>query len=184
VSGSEHATDDDYRRLIIECDANGDWHGTYRYAKGWIGSGGGAPLLDPWLAYVASALSHRRPRLAVNSVDLALRHWFEPLANRSVLHWVRSRVVRFRLNDPKTALSDVALAEANAPAWLLPHVVEDARACSEEATTSRKRKPSVERAPEFAGITPGVTEPNDAPGTKPLLWPLVLPYLSALDTNA
>ena len=171
--------DQQYRRLIRQSLAASDWHGAYSWAKGWIGQGGGARLLDPWLAYVASALLHGQPRTAVHSVDLALKHWIEHDADRATLHWVRSRVIRFALNDPKTAAIDLDSARGSIPLWLRADVESDVSACAVEAAASRKRKPSVKQAPPYIG--PGETKvpPSSCPppGTRPQLWPDVLPHL-------
>jgi hypothetical protein len=82
-------SDDDYRRLALEALAVGDGRAAHAWAKGWIGSGGGAWILDPWLVYVASALLVRQPRNAVHSTDIALRHWISDPPDRSILPWVR-----------------------------------------------------------------------------------------------
>lgn len=76
-------------------------------AKGWIGGGGGAWIVDPWLVYVGSALLQGQPRSATHSTDLAVRVWIAEPANRAILRWVRGDVIRRRLNDPKTALEDL-----------------------------------------------------------------------------
>lgn len=169
-----------YRRLIRERLAEADWHGAHSWAKGWIGSGGGARLLDPWLAYVASALLRGHPRTAVRSVDLALKHWIEHEADRAVLHWVRSRVLRFSLNDPRAAAIDLTAANGAAPRWLRDDLAQDVAECADEAVTSRKRKASVDPAPPYVG--PGSTDvalPTEElpPGSRPDLWSDVLPYL-------
>jgi hypothetical protein len=116
VSGTTDP-DDECRHGAVESLEQEDWYAAYSWAKSWINRGGGG-VLDPWLVYVASALMHGQPRTAVHSVDLALRGWFTDLADRSVLHFVRSRVVWHRLRDPKTAEADLAMACRDAPAWL------------------------------------------------------------------
>jgi len=176
VSGSESPVADqadEYRRLITERLAERDWHGAYRWAKGWIGSGGGERLLDPWLTYVASSLIQGHPRSAVHSVDLALQLWIEPQPDRAILHWVRSRVIRFSLADPKTASSDLDVAAGAVPLWLRPQVETDIPACAEEAARSRKRKAVVGPTPEFTG-TSADARPLES---RPELWPVILPFL-------
>ncbi len=164
---------DEYRRLITERLAERDWHGAYRWAKGWIGSGGGERLLDPWLTYVASFLIHGHPRTAVHSVDLALRGWIEPQSDRATLYWVRSRVIRFSLADPKTARSDLDVAVGAAPPWLRPQLEVDIPACAEEAVRSRKRKAVVGPAPEFIGTSADALRLE----SRPKLWAVILPFL-------
>jgi hypothetical protein len=142
---------DDYRTEITACFEAGDWHGAYRWAKGWIGSGGGARTLEPWLVYVASALKENQRRPAVHSCDLALKHWISRRAARGVLLYARGEVIRRHLRDPKTALEDLRAAERMAPNWLRHDAKAALEACEQEAPASRKRKPSVKPAPSFSG---------------------------------
>jgi hypothetical protein len=65
----------EYRREALAALSADDWHRAYEWAKGWIRGGGGAWILDPWLVYVASSLLQGQPRTAVQSLDLALKHW-------------------------------------------------------------------------------------------------------------
>jgi hypothetical protein len=160
----------------------GDWYDAYSTAKWWIGAGGGAWIVDPWLVYVASALVQGQPRSATHSTDLALRVWIPQPANRAILRWVRGDVIRRRLTDPKTALADLAAAAPAAPAWLMERAVADRDTCAIEARGSRKRKPSVGPAPDYRG--PGTTGATVArqvsfrpDGSKPLVWDAVLACL-------
>jgi hypothetical protein len=140
---------EEYRRITADALRAGDWHEAYRWAKGWIGLGGGARTVEPWLVYVASALLHGQPRTATHSCDLALKNWLGEPDQRAVILYVRGEVIRRHLRDPKTAQSDLDLAVGDAPPWLRP-LAEDARTrCRTEATSSRKRKPSVGPPPEF-----------------------------------
>jgi len=132
---------------------NGDALGAHRWAKGWIGSGGGGRLLDPWLTYVAVDLMRRQPRGSVNAADLALRFWIEREADRAILLWIRATIVRNWLKDPKTAVRDYALARGSAPAWVLHGLDTDWAACEIEAQASRKRKASVKPAPIYEAST-------------------------------
>jgi hypothetical protein len=92
------------------CFERGDWHGAYKWAKGWIGSGAGEQSLEPWLVYVASAIKQSQRRTAVHAVDLALENWIAEAAPRGVLLYVRGEVIRRHLRDPKTALGDLRQA--------------------------------------------------------------------------
>jgi hypothetical protein len=141
---------DDYRREITACFDSGDWHGAYRWAKGWIGSGGGARSVEPWLVYVASALKESQRRPAVHSCDLALKHWISRRAARGVLLYARGEVIRRHLRDPKTALADLRAAEETVPKWLRDEARVAREECEEEAQASRKRKPSVKSAPAYS----------------------------------
>jgi hypothetical protein len=60
----------EYRERALRALVAGDWHDAYRWAKGWIGRGGGAWIVDPWLVYAASALLHRQPRSAIHQRPL------------------------------------------------------------------------------------------------------------------
>jgi hypothetical protein len=170
----------EYRKLAVAALEAGDWHGAYRWAKGWIG-GGGAWIVDPWLIYVASALRHGQPRGAVHSTDLALKHWIPESEDRAILLWIRGEVVRRRLNDPKTALPDLASAAESAPSWLAAQAAADREACEIEAASSRKRKPSVGPAPEYKGLgTAAETVARPSPhvvGSRPAVWDAVIARL-------
>ena len=173
--------DDDYRRLIVECVERGDSLGAYRWAKGWIGSGGGALLLDPWLIYAATSLMRRQPKNAVHSVDLALRSWIVRSKDRAILHWVRAEIVRQWMNDPKSALPDYRMAQEASPAWLAERVAGDVVACAVQASASRKRKPSVGSAPAYELPNTAVAPPNSPPprdGQQPNLFWLLDPLLT------
>ena len=171
--------DDEARSLAAERIAERDWYGAYLQAKGWIGRAG-AGLLDPWLVYVVSALLHGQPRNATHSLDLALGGWFEDPADRAVLHFVRSRVIWHRLNDPKVALADLQLARPSAPTWLTGLVAADEDPQRAAASASRKRKASVGPAPAFAGVSDRIEHLGDRrepPAAKPALWDLAFPEL-------
>ena len=56
----------------------------HRWAKGWIGQGGGAWIVDPWLVYAASAIMNGQRRNAVHSIDLA--------GNPSARSWASRRL--------------------------------------------------------------------------------------------
>ena len=189
VNGGQAAQDSEYVELVAAHIIDDDWHGVYTRCKGWIGSGGGAGLVDPWLGYVASGLMHGQPRTAIHAVDLALGNWLPRPLDRSVMHWVRSRVVRNYLNDPRTALSDLAISSGNAPSWLRPCIADDASRCEAEAARSRKRKPSVAPAPAFAGsdfasatLAARLLE-LQPDGSQPLLWEAIRPLLDGGSTT-
>jgi hypothetical protein len=172
----------EYRREALAALAADDWHRAYEWAKGWISSGGGAWIPDPWLVYVASSLLHGQPRTAVHSLDLALKHWIVEPPDRAILLWVRGDVIRRQLKDPKTAIADLAHAAENAPAWLRDTVETDRGACLNEAESSRKRKPSVAEAPDYKG--PGTAadtvarpEGQRLAGARPAVWDALLPRL-------
>jgi len=185
VAPDQNEIDKEYRSSIRAHLERDDWHGAYEWAKGWISGGGGATLLDPWLAYVASALLQGQPRTATHSIDLALRSWIPRRADRSVLHWTRSRIIRFRLNDPKTACTDLERATQSTPSWLRAEVRRDIEDCAAESALSRKRKPSVTPAPDFQAeeaahmLAVVSNRLGDLPeaGSQPGLWVVVHPYL-------
>ena len=173
------APEETFIRAVIDALEKRDWNDAYASAKWWIGAGGGAWIVDPWLVYAASALLHGQPRNATHSMDLALGVWIPQPANRAILRWVRGDVIRRRLNDPKTALADLAAAADDAPAWLIQRALEDRDACASEAFASRKRKPSVGPAPEYRG--PGSTANSVArqvtvrsDGAQPHVWAAVM----------
>jgi hypothetical protein len=112
-------SEDEYRPIIQKALEAGDWHEAYRWAKGWIGSGGGARSVEPWLVYMASSLLHGQPRGAVNSADLALKHWIRAKKARAVIRYARGEVIRLHLRDPKTALDDLRASRA-APDYARP----------------------------------------------------------------
>jgi hypothetical protein len=175
------APEAEFREEAIAALDAGDWYGSYQLAKGWISGGGGAWIVDPWLVYVASALLNGQPRTAVHSTDLALKHWIPEAEDRAILLWIRGDIVRRRLNDPKTALADLASAAESAPSWLAGQAAVDRRACEIAATSSRKRKPSVGPAPDYKG--PGtaaetVARPSPHPvGARPAVWDAVIAHL-------
>ncbi len=179
---------EDYRREAKTALEQGDWHEAYLWAKGWIGSGGGARSLEPWLVYLASALQQGQPRTAVHSADLALAHWIEGERARAVLHYARGEVIRRHLRDPKTARADLDAAGDAAPAWLADTVAEARAACESEAGTSRKRKPSVGRAPRFSGADmdePVAADPEvDVSDSPPELWDVVCSVLASDDPRS
>jgi hypothetical protein len=147
-----------------------DWHGAYSWAKAWIGSGG-AFIVDPWLAYAASAILHRQPKTAVHSLDLGLKSWIKDERDRAVLRFVRGALVLVHMKDPKTALVDLEVAEL--PVWL------DGSAaltrCRAEAPLSKKCKPSVTAAPDYAGskslhATVAPSHAKRKPGARSPIW--------------
>jgi len=161
-----------------------DWHQAYEWAKSWIGRGGGAWLVEPWLVYAASAVLHGHPRTAVHSIDLALSHWISDPADRAVLRWVRGCVIRVHLHDPKAALADFEAAHEAAPEWMLERVAEVAIKCRDEAAVSRKRKPAVVNAPDqlkpsTARVVPRVAW--IAPGSVPTVWDAVSAQIPSID---
>jgi hypothetical protein len=172
------------RRLALKAYQARDWHEIYVWTKSWIGRGGGAWVVDAWLLYVVSALLHGQPRVAVHSVDLALRTWIEAAEDRAVLLWVRATVIHRRLKDPKTAQADYTAARESAPSWLRQRIDRDAVECAEDARTSRKRKPSVTPAPELEprdrGFVAGPTTRVE-PGSIPTVWPQLLETLKDTD---
>lgn len=141
----------DYRAEVGTALAQRDWYKAYLWAKGWIGRGGGAWILDPWFVYASSALMQRKPRQATHSLDLALKTWIDAPPDRAVLRWARGAVVQVWLDDPKTALPDLEAAALDAPSWLHADAMASLATCQRDATQSRKRKPSVPPAPEFVG---------------------------------
>lgn len=169
-------------RISALLDA-GDWHAAYRWAKGWIGSGGGAALLDPWLVYVGDALTLGQWKSSVHAVDLALQHWISDSLDRGVLRWVRGRLIWIHLSDPKTALADLAAASVQVPGWLTDVASQDLRRCEGDAARSRRRKATVLPAPEFQPSDHAVVSladrrsPVPAPGTEPVFWHRLLPLL-------
>jgi len=174
---------DECRRLAIEGLETGDWHLAYNAAKGWVTGGGGAWSTDPWLVYVASALLHRQPKIAVHSCDLALSTWVEGEVDRAVIAWARGNVVFRWMNDPKTAQADLDGAVAQAPDWLRALADADAEQCRAAALVSRKRKPGVTPAPDFSGdhsrqgfVSPPLL-PRPVPGEQPSTWYLVRPLI-------
>lgn len=168
-----------FRREAVAALDAGDWHGAYLWAKGWIGRGGGAQSTEPWLIYAASGVLHGQPRMAVRSIDLALRHWISASADRAILLSVRGHIVRTLLKDPGAALADLGRAASDAPDWLSAAVRSDYETCGVELASSRRRKPSVAEAPEYEG--PGTAAETVATpqtprliGGKPPVWEAVM----------
>ena len=162
---------------------NGDWRGVYEWTKSWVGWGGGAWLPDTWLLYAASAMLKRQPKNAVHSLDLGLKTWIEGPADRAVLVWCRGALVWKVLADPKTAVTDLDLAEPHLPAWLEADVATQVARCQQDARVSRKRVPSVKPHPELSvppfgrgfAAPPVVTR---ADGARPQVWDNVARYFS------
>ena len=156
---------DSYPVNAAEALAKRDWYSAYRWAKGWISSGGGAWTLDPWLVYAASALMQRQPRQAIHSLDLALKTWIDAPPDRAILLWARGEILLRWLDDPKTALLDLREAANDAPAWLRADAVASLTASERDAPKSRKPKPSVELRPAYMGdhIDRGVVAPPPGP---------------------
>src|SRR5437773_1740965 len=119
----------------------------YDYGQAWI-SHGGVRTLGPWLISVAHMLQVGQPRNAVHAADLPLKNWIGDDVRRAVLRYVRGEVIRRHLRDPKTAQADLEAAQERAPAWSRADARSAAAWCREEAAVSRKRKRSVEPAPE------------------------------------
>jgi hypothetical protein len=140
----------EYERESLSALAADDWHLAYEWAKGWASNAGGRSV-QPWLVHVASALMLRQPKTAVHACDMALQRWIELEKARGLIHFVRGQVVRLHMRDPKTALADLDEAARSVPSWLADEVTAAATACRIEAEKSRKRKPSVQSAPVFAG---------------------------------
>jgi hypothetical protein len=170
----------EFRREIVACFERGDWHGAYRWAKGWIGSGGGERSVEPWLVYVAASIKQSQRRTVVHAVDLALANWIAEAAPRGVLLYVRGEVIRRHLRDPKTALGDLCQAENASPDWLRSEAVAARAACEEEARLSRKRKRSVEPAPSFAGSHGPESDEVTSP---PPLWATIHQVIHADDAH-
>lgn len=177
------AGEDEFSESAVAALKAEDWHGAYKWAKGWIGGGGGAWIVDPWLVYAVSALMHGQPRTAVHSLDLGLRHWIDAPEDRALLHYVRGTLIRRRLSDPKTARACLEAAVAHAPAWLRADAEQELAACRAEAAASRKRKPSVQRSPDYvgpgtvAGKVPG-RQGVRSPGAPPRVWEAVWDVLA------
>lgn len=181
---------DDVARWGEECRAKAlagldaeDWRPVYEWTKSWIGWGGGAWIPDTWLLYAVSALLQGKPRIAVHSLDLGLGIWLAGEADRAVLTWCRGAIVMDRLADPKTALLDLEGCHDLLPQWLSPRATPRLEMCREEATTSRKRVPSVKPRPLFTGfdhildaVAPAVVQRRD--GEQPELWTRVAPYFA------
>jgi hypothetical protein len=129
----------------MACLRAGDGLGAHRWAKGWIGAGGG-PHIDPWLVYAACDLLRGQPRNAVHAIDLALGGWLPGPQDRAVMLYVRGVIVFRHLDDPKTALRDLEPARQALPSWLVPLAEPEISACRSAAPLSRKRKPSVANA--------------------------------------
>jgi len=173
------ASGNEFEREALSALSADDWYGAYSWAKGWIGRGGGAWIVDPWLVYAASALIHGQPRTAVHSLDLALANWITDRQDRSILLWVRGTIVRLRLEDPKTAQADFDAAASDTPDWLRPSAEASREACAREAERSRKRKATVKPAPPHRGpqsVHETVAPPSShrAPGTRPPVWDAVM----------
>ncbi|MDP1793702.1 MAG: hypothetical protein Q8K63_06145, partial [Acidimicrobiales bacterium] len=96
-----------------------------------------------------------------------------------VLAWLRARLIWGMLNDPKAALDDLTYASNFSPSWLRDVAASELEECVTDAAASRKRKPSVNAAPEYDPTPVTVAPPNDriTPGTKPTLWADVLAFL-------
>ena len=140
----------EFRALALACLHNGDWYGAYRWAKGWIGCGGGHHI-DPWLVYVASDLMHGKRAGATHALDMAMGLWLPGTHDRAALLWLRGCIVHRCMNDPRTALLDLRAAAPGLPDWLIDHRDAEIAACEEAARRSRKRVPAVKQAWSFTG---------------------------------
>jgi hypothetical protein len=177
------AAEHEFRAQAVAALEARDWYGAYQWAKGWIGGGGGAWIIDPWLVYAASALLHRQPRIAVRSLDLALERWISDQVDRAVLLWARGVVIMRHLSDPKTAMQDLEEAARHAPDWLRLEAATTRDTSLTEAARSRKRKAAVKPAPRYAGpgsVAEKIQGPRVVrrPGTKPPVWDDIRPILT------
>ena len=161
-----------------------DWRPVHDWSKSWIGSGGGAWLPGPWLLYAASALLKGEPRIAVHSLDLALRVWLAGRADRAALTWLRGVLVVDQLKNPKAALVDLRESRSQLPDWLTTGADDRLAACEAATATSRMRVPSVKPRPEYSplaathdGVAPPVSERVD--GQRPSVWDQVGPLLTS-----
>jgi hypothetical protein len=145
--GSVEADVERFRNLACEALVAGRPMVAYDYAQAWI-SHGGVRTIGPWLVSVAHMLQVGQPRNAVHAADLALKNWIGDDARRAVIRYVRGEVIRRHLRDPKTAQADLDDARERAPVWLRADAERAAAVCREEASVSRKRKPSVGPAPD------------------------------------
>ena len=130
-----------------------------------------------------------QPRNAVHSIDLALANWITDAADRAILRWVRGHIISIRLADPKTALLDFEAACVHAPAWLRTVAHESRERCAAEAPASRKRKPTVPKAPDHAGpqsVHATVAPPDSPrePGRRPPVWEAVMTALGLREVPA
>jgi hypothetical protein len=169
------------RQRALEAYDRREWYGIYAWTKSWITSGGGARMVDAWLLYVVSTLRQGQPRGAIHSTDLALRNWMEAPEDRAILLWVRAAVVHRRLKDPKTALADYVAAKERAPDWLAERIDSDSAQCAKDASSSRKRKPSVGPSPDYEDgdrtFVAG-TNARREPGSMPTVWQHLLDTLA------
>ena len=168
------------RQRALKAYDERDWYGIYGWTKAWITRGGGAWTVDAWLLYAISALLRGQPRGAVRSVDLALANWIEPAEDRSILHWVRAAIVHQHLKDPKTAEADYRASAEQAPEWLRERLQDDLALCLVDMRASRKRKRSVEPAPQFEPRNRSfVSEPQGVrqAGSVPNVWPQLIATL-------
>jgi hypothetical protein len=173
----------DYREWAAEGLIERDWRTTYDAAKGWVARAGGAWIPEAWLVYAASGVFHGQPRIGVRSIDLALSNWVNAPTDRSILLWARASITWRYLADPKTAEPDFSSAAPHVPAWLSGQLEQDQEGCQEAAAVSRKRKPTVAEAPEYADqpLAHDTVAPPAAghtPGSEPALWSLLLPVLA------
>jgi hypothetical protein len=178
----------DYREWAANGLAERDWRTTYDAAKGWVSRAGGAWIPEAWLVYAASGLLHAQPRVGVRSVDLGLNNWVSAAPDRSILLWARALITWRYLKDPKTAASDLTSAAPDVPNWLRGRLERDQEACKEAAAISRKRKPSVADAPEYAEEpvahdTVAARVAGHEIGSEPMLWSLLLPILTNGETS-
>jgi hypothetical protein len=150
---------EDYRAKIRDALDAGDHRDAHDWAKGWIGNGG-AQSVEPWLVYVVGAIHEGQRKGATHPVDLALQFWIEDPRARAVLHYVRGEIVRHRASDPKTALADLEAAASDAPDWLREDASRAVEECAAEAEKSRKRKPTVDPAPDYEGDNGTEVEPT------------------------
>ena len=136
---------DNYRELIFADLTTGDTNSAYRYAKGWIGHGGGAHV-EPWLVYVAISLLNRQPKYSLHSTHLALTSWITGERDRAGLVCVQAFIIWRHLHDPKTARPLFEqLTTWAMPEWIdMPLLGDAAATCAIAAAQSRRRKAVVE----------------------------------------
>lgn len=160
------------RAKSLACLVAQDWRGVHDWTKSWVGWGGGAWSPDAWLLYAVSALLNNQPKNAVHSLDLGLRVWLEGPKDQAALTWCRGLVVWNEMKDPKTALLDLEAAAPTVPLWAAAAPQRAIEQCRQAAAASRKRVPSVQPRPKFAGSPPPVAPAAEyrADGCEPTVW--------------
>lgn len=159
-----------------------DWETSYHTAQEWVMYGGGAWFPDAWLLQACGAVLHHQPRMAIQVLDQALRHWIAAPADRAVLLWARGSLQLRQVKDPVGAASDFTAAAGAAPPWLRPLLVRDQ--VHGAAAASRSPQREVTSAPHFEVMTSNratvaPADPNRRPGAQPRIWPQVASLLTA-----